>query len=61
MDPFAQFQSSIQRDQINADLIRLFRLQGNLPAELEAELDVINNRIQGVPEPVQNIRNFEYY
>ena len=60
MDPFAQFQSSIQRDQINADLIRLFRLQGNLPAELEAELDVINNRIQGVPEPVQNIRNFEF-
>ena len=59
MDPFVQFQTNLQREQATADVLALLRLRDD-PAALEAAMNNLQNRMQGIPAPIQNIQNFTF-
>jgi len=59
MDPFVQFQTNLQREQATADVLALLRLRDD-PVALEAAMNNLQNRMQGIPAPIQNIQNFTF-
>ena len=57
MDPRLQFQQNMNRDFIQEEIGRLLALDG---PERQAELANMRNRAQGIPEPVQRIREHAF-
>ena len=60
MDPFTQFQNCMQRDLIQGEVYRLLTTQRDAPDRYNAELEALGNRVQGIPQPVREIRAFEF-
>jgi hypothetical protein len=61
MDPFATLQNNMQRDNITREITGLITqvLDGNL-ADARRTVNELNNRVQGIAQPVQEIRDFAF-
>ena len=50
----------MQRDLIQGEVYRLLTTQRDAPDRYNAELEALGNRVQGIPQPVREIRAFEF-